>query len=128
MFDPEIESIYRPRPSLRALARQFWWYGRWKARVVRAHPGSLKARHLVPPLTVGAACAAPVVAAGIPSTRRALAAGAALYGVLVVTAVVAARPWEHDADPLTLAAAFPMMHGAWGAGFLASVAEDLADR
>ena len=39
VFDPSISSIYRPRPSLRALARQFWWYGRWKARVAQRHPG-----------------------------------------------------------------------------------------
>jgi hypothetical protein len=38
--------------------------------------------------------------------------------------VVQAEPRRHDADPRALAAAFPLMHGAWGAGFLVSVAED----
>lgn len=28
VFDPSVASVYRPRPSLTALGRQFWWYGR----------------------------------------------------------------------------------------------------
>jgi hypothetical protein len=35
-----------------------------------------------------------------------------------------ARPRDHDADPLTLAACFPVMHLCWGAGFLLSAIED----
>ena len=62
LFDPTIRSIYRPRPSLRALGRQFWWYGRWKERVVRRHPGSLRPRQLVAPSMVAAVAAAPMLA------------------------------------------------------------------
>lgn len=123
VFDDSISSIYRPRPSLAALGRQFWWYGRWKARVARRHPGSLRARHLVAPAAVASAAAAPLLLA----TRRGrMAVGMAggLYAALLVTAVASARPGDHNADPLTLAAAFPIMHGAWGAGFLASLVED----
>ena len=36
VFDPSVESIYRPRASLGGLARQFWHYGRWKERVAPA--------------------------------------------------------------------------------------------
>jgi GT2 family glycosyltransferase len=123
VFDPTIESIYRPRGSLRALGRQFWWYGRWKVRVVRRHPGSLRPRHLVAPAAVVGAALAPVLATTRPG-RRLVGFGVAGYAALVGAAVVTARPREHDADPLRLAAAFPVMHGAWGAGFLASVIED----
>jgi hypothetical protein len=123
VFDPSIASIYRPRPSLRALGRQFWWYGRWKERVVRRHPRSLRARHLLPPAAVAGTAALPLVALH-PLGRRVAAAAALTYGSLLVAGVLAARPRRHDADPLVLAAAFPVMHACWGAGFLASLIED----
>ena len=123
LFDPSIESVYRPRASLRALGRQFWWYGRWKARVARRHPGSLRARHLVAPAAVAAGLLAPVLLVSRPG-RRLVAAGATAYAVAVVAAVVQAEPWEHDASTVTLAACFPVMHACWGGGFLASVVED----
>lgn len=123
VVDPEIESIYRPRPSLRALGRQFWWYGRWKERVARRHPDSIKVRHLVPPAAVAAAVTAPLWARG-RFGRRAASAGAVAYGASVVVAVAQAGPRSSEASPLTLAAAFPVMHGAWGGGFIASFIED----
>jgi hypothetical protein len=48
----------------------------------------------------------------------------ALYTLLVVAAVVHARPDRRKASIPTLAGAFPVMHVSWGAGFLASVIED----
>lgn len=123
VFDPAVVSIYRPRGSLRALGRQFWWYGRWKERVVRRHPGSLKARHLVAPAAVAGAAVAPVLLVARPG-RRLVAVAAAAYAAMVAAAVVQARPAEHGASAPVLAACFPVMHGAWGAGFLTSLVED----
>lgn len=123
VFDPGVVSVYRPRGSLKALGRQFWWYGRWKERVVRRHPGSLKARHLVPPAAVLAASAAPILIA-TRRGRRAVAVGAGAYAALVGAAVVHARPREHGASVPTLAASFPVMHATWGSGFLLSILED----
>ena len=123
VLDPSITSVYRPRPSLRALGRQFWWYGRWKARVARRHPGSLHPRHLVPPAVVAAAAVSPLLLRSRIGRRCCLLGGVA-YGALVVVATRAARPREHGADPRVLAIAFPVMHGAWGSAFLCSVIED----
>lgn len=123
-FDPTIESIYRPRPDLRALGRQFWWYGRWKVRVMRRHPGSFRARHLVAPGAIGMAALSPLLARS-KAGRRLSALGGSAYLVGVGAAVVKARPQDHDASIPTLAAAFPVMHAAWGAGFLTSLGEDL---
>jgi glycosyltransferase involved in cell wall biosynthesis len=124
MFEPAIVTRYRPRDTLDGLARQFWWYGRWKERVIRRHPRSLRARHLVPPLAVVLLGAAPLAALSRRG-RAALTVIAGTYGALVLVGVASACPREEDADPLVLAACFPIMHGAWGAGFLASLAEDL---
>src|SRR3546814_3949762 len=49
VFSPEIRSVYRPRSSIQALARQFASYGAGKAEVARRHPDSIRWRHLVPP-------------------------------------------------------------------------------
>lgn len=127
VFDPSIVSIYRPRPSLKGLGRQFWWYGRWKVRVIQRHPGSMRARHLVAPVAVVCAGLSPLLVA----TRRmrpVVAIGGVLYGAVVAAGTATARPAAHDADPLVLAAAFPIMHGAWGSGFLTSLLEDVIAR
>ena len=123
VFDPGVASVYRPRGSVMALGRQFWWYGRWKERVARRHPGSLKARHLVAPAAVAGAMLAPVLIT-VPAGRRLVGLAATLYAALVGVAVVQARPGEHAASAPTLALCFPVMHGAWGAGFLTSLVED----
>jgi succinoglycan biosynthesis protein ExoA len=123
VFEPSVRSVYRPRGSLKALGRQFWWYGRWKARVLARHPGSLKARHLVPPGAVAAGVAL-VAASPTRAGRRALAVAAVAYGVGVAAAVAHARPARHHASPVVLAATFPIMHASWGAGFLTSLVED----
>ena len=54
-FDPELAAGYRPRGSWRALARQYYEYGYWKAEVLRRHPDSLRLRQTVPPIAIGAA-------------------------------------------------------------------------
>jgi succinoglycan biosynthesis protein ExoA len=124
LFDPSVASVYRPRPSLKALGRQFWWYGRWKERVVRRNPGSLKARHVVAPMFVASLVAGPVLLVS-PIGRRVLAAELSAYAALVAVGTAKARPRDHAAAPATLAACFPVMHACWGAGFLTSLVEDL---
>jgi GT2 family glycosyltransferase len=123
-FDPSIESTYRPRPSLSALARQFWWYGRWKERVLRRAPGSMKPRHLVAPAAVAGVIASPLLMTSRWG-RTILAVAAASYAGAAGWAVVHARPTRRGASPLVLAACFPTMHLAWGSGFLTSLVEDL---
>jgi hypothetical protein len=119
VFDPSISSTYRPRQSLVRLGRQFWWYGWWKARVARQHRGSLRPRHVVPPVAVAVAALAPALARA-RSGRMALGLAATGYGGLVCAAVARVRPRSHGASGLVMAAAFPTMHAAWGAGFAAS--------
>lgn len=127
VFDPSIESVYRPRKSRALLAKQFWFYGRWKARVARAHPRSIRPRHLAAPIAAAGALLSPAL---LPTRRgrRVLAAGAVTYGALATFAAVLAEPRKHGADPVVLVSAFPVMHLAWGMGFLRSFVEDLVTR
>lgn len=124
IFDPSVESIYRPRPTLEALGRQFWHYGRWKARVARQHPGDIKARHLVAPaLAVGTALT-PVALVASRVTRLAAMSSWSAYALGCAAAAVHAGKSGPDHSRPAMFAAFPTMHLSWGAGFVLSTIED----
>jgi len=121
VFDPAITSVYRPRPGLRALAGQFWWYGRWKAEVIRRHPRSVRPRHLVAPAFTLGLVVAPVALTRRRGRRLVAVTGGLYAGLAVAAALDAQRRSADPVDPVTLIAAFPVMHVAWGAGLLTSL-------
>ncbi|RCK76278.1 MAG: glycosyl transferase, family 2 [Anaerolineae bacterium] len=51
-FDPAIRTKYFARKNLVELARQYWRYGYWKARMLQIYPKTLRWRQLLPPLFV----------------------------------------------------------------------------
>ncbi len=51
-LDPSIRSAYFARSTLADLARQYWRYGYWKARMLRRYPKTLRWRQALPPLFV----------------------------------------------------------------------------
>jgi len=116
-FDPELRVRYRPRGSLRGLARQYFEYGRWKREVLRRHPGSLRWRQAIPPVALVGVVAGLVLGAS-RRTRWALLAPAT-YAAGVAAATVIAGPDLPAPERRLLPVVFATMHGAWGAGFLA---------
>lgn len=50
LLDQGEHCDYFARSTLGDLASQYWRYGRWKARMIRSHPRSLKLRQAVAPL------------------------------------------------------------------------------
>ncbi len=56
-FNPKLFATYRPRPSVRALAKQYFEYGSWRHEVMRRHPQTRRTksalRYYAPPLAVG---------------------------------------------------------------------------
>ena len=124
LFDPALRVSYRPRGGVRALARQYYDYGRWKRVVLRRHPRSLRARHLAAPaLVAGLASSALGAAAGgaVGWTGMAAVAGVLPAAWLMALGGAAAAQAVQGRDPAALAMAGPLaiMHLAWGAGFLA---------
>ncbi|MEM1335639.1 MAG: glycosyltransferase family 2 protein, partial [Actinomycetota bacterium] len=103
-FDPSLAVEYRPRGSFGAVAQQYFNYGRWKAVVLRRHPGSLRLRQLVPPMAIGAV----VVAAVLGSRWRRL--WVVPVGYVTVVAGALRRP------SAVLAAI--TVHISWAAGLL----------
>jgi len=114
-FDPRLQVTYRPRPTLRKLAKQYFQYGTWRRVVSRSHSGTINLRYLAPPLT-------------LLGTFLSLVAGlllhpflfipAAIYGLFVV--ISAAIMTRSIREYFSLIAIIPTMHFAWGAGFITS--------
>lgn len=123
-FDPAIGSVYRPRPSLNSLFRQFWYYGKWKAMVAEQHPSSVRPRHLVAPAAVCAAASSPFLLVHRKLRWLAISVWAA-YLAVVAYGVASSDRQDREVSTPTLVAAFPVMHLAWGAGFMKSVIKRL---
>ena len=126
-FTPKMRVTYRPRGTVKALAKQYFEYGRWRREVVRRHPDTISARYLAAPVAVGgvgagtvlglvAALGGPVwCAIGwlAPVGYLALIIG----GSAVVGRGLALSAWIRR--PQVLAT----MHFSWGWGFLRGGAE-----
>lgn len=108
---------YRPRASLRALARQYWNYGQGRLRVVLKHPAFLRPRHLAPSLLVLTVLLLGCLAPFVEAARPALVALAGAYGaVLLLAGLQAARSGWREALLVPLAIA--CVHFGYGAGML----------
>lgn len=116
-YDPTIRSTYTPRGSLRAVAKQFYRYGRSRARTLVRHPEALKPRQL----------AAPVLVLGLASPWRGPVALAYAAGLAAVVAQEASTGTPPRSLP-AFAGSLPTMHLAWGAGFLVGLPKALAAR
>jgi glycosyltransferase involved in cell wall biosynthesis len=112
---PEMGARYIPRDSLRALARQYWRYGLYRAKTSQRHPESMRRSHVLAP---GLALAL-VGALLLPRPLRRLArTGVAAYA-LAVLGVSAEQLLDADpVDALWLPAVFVCMHVPYGFGFL----------
>lgn len=104
-LDPAIVSAYAIREGLQPLARQFYRYGRNRARTIRKHPRALSPRQL----------AVPALLVGLLSPWRLVVLGAYLSLIGGRGALEAIR--DPAASP-TLMMSLPTMHASWGAGFI----------
>ncbi len=121
-FTPDMRVSYRPRGTIRRLARQYHEYGRWRREVARRHPETVSVRYLAPPLTVigvvgGTVLGLVGVATGSAPLVLGFAAPAGYAVADLVASVRAARGLEwRSARWLPLV--FTTMHGSWGTGFI----------
>jgi len=114
-FDPRLVVTYRPRPTLQALAKQYFEYGRWRHAVVRTHKGTANYRYIAPPLAT--IIIALSLLAGIFIHPYYL-----LPALSYATAVLAGAFFigKTFSEKLTLPAVLATMHISWGAGYLTS--------
>ncbi len=115
-FDPRLAVQYRPRGTLRALARQYFNYGRMKSAMLLQHPKSLQARQVVAPLLVlGMAASLALAWAGAPWIVA--AALPLAYSLVLTTGAAVAGVRRRSYAALLLPLTFAAMHLSWGLGF-----------
>jgi succinoglycan biosynthesis protein ExoA len=130
-FTPDLQVTYRPRTTVKALASQYWHYGRWRHVVMREHPETASFRYMAPPVAAG------LLGIGLLSGLTGLVAPPAghlpwtiwLIGGFVIPAVYLAGVTAVSAAlsrgvPVNVRVRLPLvltvMHMSWGAGFLTS--------
>lgn len=121
-FDPAIRTKYFARKNLGELARQYWRYGYWKAKMLQIYPKTLRWRQLLPPLFVLSLLILLVLSLFISPARYALLfiVGAyllVLFGIGFQQAFRRKQIYLFVGLPLSMAT----MHLAWGTAFLWSI-------
>ncbi|RII15119.1 Beta-monoglucosyldiacylglycerol synthase [Streptomyces sp. YIM 130001] len=116
-FSPELKVSYRPRPSVRELAKQYRNYGRWRHVVARYHKGSVNPRYLAPPTAVCAIAAGTVIGALVTPWGFVVPGG--YLAAIVAGSLPAGRGLPAKAR-LQIPVALATMHMSWGWGYLTS--------
>ena len=114
-FDPQLHVTYRPRPTLRALAKQYFEYGRWRRVVTRRHQGTVNLRYLAPPFALLGSLFSILLGLFISPVGI---IPAAIYLLFLVLA--SAKIGTDFVERLRLPAILLTMHMSWGAGFITS--------
>ncbi len=114
-FDPALIVTYRPRPTFKALAKQYFEYGRWRRAVMRNHSGTTNLRYLAPPTAVLGNIVSLVLGTFLNSF---LYFPIAIYLLLLIfgSFLIGKTLLEKIVLPSVLAT----MHMSWGWGFLTS--------
>lgn len=119
LLDTSGHSVYFARPTFRALATQYFRYGRWKAQMVKLHPRSIKLRQLVAPAFVVSLIALTALSLWWKLALLALLAMMIVYGSLAF--VFAFRLARREGSLRLIPAiclAFFLIHVTWGSSFL----------
>ena len=114
-FDPRLHVTYRPRSTVRALAKQYFEYGRWRRVVSRRHSGTINYRYLAPPFALLGFSASLVLGIVLSAV---FFIPALVYLLFVVLASL--KISTSISEYLLLLLVIPTMHFAWGAGFISS--------
>ena len=126
-FEPKLRVTYRPRRTIRTLAKQYLQYGQWRRRVMRMHPETSRRlsalRYFAPPLALaGIALGSAAGLAGL-LLANALTLGFAIPAAYLLALCLVAVP-AVKSEGLHVASRLPAvlatMHLSWGWGFLTS--------
>ena len=120
---PELQVTYRPRRTAKALASQYWHYGRWRRVVMREHPETASFRYLAPPGVAAAVTAGTLAGLAGLFTTPWLILGFAVPVVYLAGVTAGSVMLSANVKPsvrVRLPAVLAIMHLSWGAGFLLS--------
>jgi len=117
-LDPGIRSTYFARADFNALAKQYWRYGYWKARMLVRYPETFRWRQLAGAfvltwIVLGA------LSIGFPIARWLLLLEAGLYSTVLFIAGYKPALIQRDIRFLFgVPVAIATMHFSWGSGFI----------
>jgi glycosyltransferase involved in cell wall biosynthesis len=121
-LDPQIRSVYFARPTLNALAQQYWRYGYWKWQMLRRYPSTIRWRQALPPLFVLSLTLFAILSIWFRWAGLAVLAELSVYFIILFMAAasmaIRQRLWGLIVG---LPPAIFIMHLAWGGGFLWSM-------
>jgi succinoglycan biosynthesis protein ExoA len=117
-LDADIRLAYLPRAKAGALARQYFNYGKGRARTILKHSERPRLRQMIPPATLAACVLGFAIA---PFTLWGLILpGGYLAALALASITVAVR--HRSACGLLAGAASAIMHMSWAAGFFRQIA------
>jgi glycosyltransferase involved in cell wall biosynthesis len=114
-FDPRLEVLYRPRPNLKTLSRQYFDYGRWRRAVTRQHKGTVNYRYLAPPVATLIILASLIT--GLALHPLFFIPALTYASAILLSSLAIGKNWS---ERITLPAVLTTMHISWGIGFLTS--------
>ncbi|MCX7521978.1 glycosyltransferase family 2 protein [Microbacterium sp. STN6] len=135
-FTPSLQVVYRPRPRLRDLAKQFFSTGVWRGELARRYTTSNSIRYFAPPVLVvalvlgllfGIAGVAQALTGAAPWMLLGFTVPAAYVIGIVVATLLVTRGLGPRASAWFLIV-LPTIHFCWGIGFILgalSLARDL---
>jgi glycosyltransferase involved in cell wall biosynthesis len=114
-FDPRLHVTYRPRSNYRALAKQYFEYGRWRRVIARKYPETINFRYLAPPLAlIGSVLS--LIAGSIFDPSLYLPVATYITFIALTPLFISKNLAHYPALVFIL----PTMHFSWGLGFLTS--------
>ncbi len=121
-FNPKLVVSYRPRPNLKALAKQYFEYGQWRKQVTKKYPETISLRYLAPPITVSGLITGLIfILLNIFTSISFFNIGwLAIFSYLAVLILgfITIKGKISLKSRLLLFLVLPTMHLSWGVGFL----------
>ena len=120
ILDRSEHCNYIARESISKLSAQYRRYGKWKARMIRLHPRSIRIRHLVAPSFVASIIL--LAALGLWKAEAWFVFAAELVVYLVLATVFAVQATSKARETASVLFVLPIIflvtHISWGASFL----------
>jgi succinoglycan biosynthesis protein ExoA len=117
-LDADIRLRYLPRATVGGLAKQYFSYGKGRARTILTHGETPKLRQMIPPATLAACIVGLAVA---PFTLWGLILPGGYFGVLTLASVGVAVK-RRSLCGVMAGPASAIMHMSWAAGFFRQLA------
>jgi succinoglycan biosynthesis protein ExoA len=121
-FDPKIRSVYYARANLVELARQYWRYGYWKAKMLRRYPETIRWRQALPPAFVLSLLVFLFSSIWLSFARWLIMLELLSYvTVLFLIGIQSAYKYKQLSYLIGVPLAIVCMHLSWGSAFLWSL-------